>query len=68
MSEDDEMDELHVAVDRLLSRKYDESLVSLAKDSGRHLYSQLDLAERRTKISSMVSCERYAAVDIVLFQ
>ncbi len=48
------MDQLDAAVCRLLSCKYDESFVSLAKDSGRHLYSHLEPVQRRAAISSAV--------------
>lgn len=48
------MDELHTAVERLLSREYDESLVRLAKESGRELYNHLSTSDRHSKIASMV--------------
>lgn len=50
----DELVELESAVERLQSRDHDESLMRLAKDSGKEIYSHLNTAQRRTKISAMV--------------
>ncbi len=50
----DELVELESAVDRLQSREHDESLMRLAKDSGKEIYSHLNSGQRRNRISSMV--------------
>lgn len=50
----DELVELESAVERLQTRDHDESLMRLAKDSGKEIYSHLNTVQRRTKISSMV--------------
>ena len=52
--EDDELDELEVLVERLQARNHDETLIRLAKDSGKGVYSHLSNAQRRLKISSAV--------------
>jgi len=49
-------DELNVAVECLIQRQ-GEDLVSLAKDSGRELYSNQSLPERKEKLNTMVSCQ-----------
>lgn len=54
--ENEEMAEIESVVERLQARDHNESLVRLAKDSGRKLFSQLDVEKRRNKISAMVSC------------
>lgn len=51
-----EEEELEAAVERLQSREYSESLIGMAKDSGRSLYRHLSSADRLRKISSMVGC------------
>ena len=50
----DELVELESAVERLQSREHDETLMRLAKDSGKEIYSHLNSGNRRIKISSMV--------------
>ncbi|XP_057376466.1 PDZ domain-containing protein 8-like isoform X1 [Daphnia carinata] len=50
----DELVELESAVDRLQSREHDESLMRLAKDSGKEIYSHLNSGQRRNRISSML--------------
>lgn len=46
--------ELESAVERLQSREHDESLMRLAKDSGKEIYSHLNSGQRRARITSMV--------------
>lgn len=53
--ENEETAELESVLERLQARDHNESLVRLAKDSGRKLFSHLDAEKRRQKISSMVS-------------
>ena len=55
LAEDDEVDELESSVKKLQSRKHDETLIGLAKDSGKELFSQLSNSQRRLKISSAVN-------------
>ena len=50
----DELVELETAVERLQSREHDESLMRLAKDSGKEIYSHLNSGQRRARITSMV--------------
>lgn len=52
--ENDEMTELQLVVERLQSRDHNESLVRLAKDTGRKVFSKLEPEKRRAKIHSMV--------------
>ncbi|XP_046441578.1 PDZ domain-containing protein 8-like isoform X1 [Daphnia pulex] len=50
----DELVELETAVERLQSREHDESLMRLAKDSGKEIYSHLNSGQRRARITSML--------------
>lgn len=52
--ENEETSELETLVERLQVRDHNESLIRLAKESGRKLWNHLDVEKRRNKISSMV--------------
>lgn len=52
--ENEEASELETVVERLQVRDHNESLIRLAKESGRKLWNHLDVEKRRNKISSMV--------------
>ena len=54
-AENEEENELELVVERLQVRDHNESLVRMAKDSGRKLWFHLDVEKRRNKISSMVT-------------
>lgn len=66
MDEDnDERAEIDSVVERLQARDHNESLVRLAKDSGRKLFHQLtDVEKRRNKISSMVRLYSWFKINI----
>lgn len=53
--ENEETNELESVLERLQVRDHNESLVRMAKDSGRKLWNHLDVEKRRNKISSMVN-------------
>ncbi|XP_046641767.1 PDZ domain-containing protein 8-like isoform X2 [Daphnia pulicaria] len=53
--ENEETNELESVLERLQARDHNESLVRMAKDSGRKLWNHLDVEKRRNKISSMLS-------------
>ena len=53
--ENEETNELELVLERLQARDHNESLVRMAKDSGRKLWNHLDLEKRRNKISFMVN-------------
>ena len=52
--DDVDLDEMELLVLRLQSRNHDESLIRLAKDSGKGIFSHLTNSQRRLKISSAV--------------
>ena len=54
---EDEVAEIEAAVERLQPWNDKESLVRLAKSSGRNVFANLSLEERRAKLSSMVNLE-----------
>lgn len=53
-AEDDDLDDMELLVERLQLRNHDESLIRLAKDSGKAVFSHLSNSQRRIKISSAV--------------
>ncbi|XP_045024455.1 PDZ domain-containing protein 8-like isoform X1 [Daphnia magna] len=53
--ENEEASELETVVERLQVRDHNESLIRLAKESGRKLWNHLDVEKRRNKISSMLN-------------
>ena len=62
--ENEETNELELVLERLQARDHNESLVRMAKDSGRKLWSHLDLEKRRNKISSMVNKVHHKYINI----
>lgn len=54
LAEGDEQYAVEAAVDRLQAREHDESLVRMAKVTGRNLFGHLGLEDRRAKLSSLV--------------
>lgn len=58
--EGEEEAELEAAVERLQSRDHNESLMRLAKESGKELYMSLENSQRRARITSAVCSAFYS--------
>ena len=61
-AENDEDMEIEAVVERLEARDHNESLVRLAKDTGRKVFSNLDHEKRRIKVLSLVYCAAFIYV------
>jgi hypothetical protein len=53
--DDDTGDDMSAALDHLLQHPNDDDLMSIAKSTGKELYSNLSLPQRKDKINRMVS-------------
>lgn len=61
-ADNDEDMEIEAVVERLQARDHNESLVRLAKDTGRKVFSNLDHEKRRIKVLSLVRCNPFIHV------